>query len=209
MTTLSPKPVPAGPWRQQPVVKLVAVLLLLVVLVAGWRFVAGQLRDATTVELAQAITCEGTQIRDRRVGYPPERIQAIDLRRGMRCTVPVVVTNTGWAAVTVNQVVLPYLGAHGGAAVKVEDFLGMPVPKGRIRSDVDGVFPVDRELGAGDTWRFDIVLRFRESGCSSDGGTMWGSGLPTLRLSSLFVPGEVAAGFQLGYRGTPDSSCDR
>lgn len=90
---------------------------------------------------------------------------AIQLRPGMKCSVPVTLRNAGRLAVHLDEVVLPYMGAEGGAAVQVKSWEGR-VPEG---AEINAVFEMDRRLESGDTWETEIEFDFRPEGCTDRG----------------------------------------
>lgn len=136
--------------------------------------------------------CTGTE-----VDNPPG---AIRLRAGMKCRVPVMVRNMGRLAVDLDEVVLPFMGSRGGAAVQVKTWEGREPGV----ADVDAVFDVDRHLEPGDTWDTEIHYDFRPGGCTTRGtfstpgldvgASAWG------RSVRLVGPGAL-------FKGTAESEC--
>lgn len=191
----------SGRWRW---IAAVAAVLALVVVAGGWVMAAGQARDAVTVRPAGPVRCTGADVGKVRMGHPERRLVAIPLRPGMRCSVPVRIENTGRRGVTVHTVVLPYMGAKGGAAVRVREFEGMPVPVGQ-QGDVDAVFPVAKRIAAGEHWTVEVVHTFRARGCTARG--TFTTDLLTARVSSLGRSGTRTTGRVVAFRGTRHSEC--
>lgn len=192
--------------RRLLIVAAMTVVIAGLVAMVGWRFVAADARDDVTVAWTGPVTCTGTKV----VEWTPEpgagTFPVVRLREGMRCVLPVSVANGGRLAVDVTRVRLPYMGPGGGAAVQVPRLAG----QAPIRpASVDAVFGLDERLAPGERLDLEIVFRFRPDGCDSPGATMWLAGqMPQVRVLALGRPGTRTPEETIGFRGTPESSCD-
>lgn len=180
-----------------------AVLALLALL--AWHVLAAQARDAVTVAWDGPVECSGTTVDSARSGGEDGPVQAIRLREGMRCTLPVSVTNESRFPVQVTRVHLPYMGPDGGAAVQVRELDGLPWARSR---SVDAVFRPDRPLARGESYEFEVVFEFRSppQGCTSR-GLLGIGGLPRVTVLALGRPGPRSAEETIGFRGTRQSEC--
>lgn len=174
---------------------LVLTAMFLTVAVA-FGLVVGFFAIGTSISKVEITTgapvCIGTE-----VDNPPG---AIRLRPGMKCRVPVTLRNMGRLAVDLDEVVLPFMGSRGGAAVQVKTWEG----REPVVADVDAVFDVDRRLEPGDAWNTEIQYDFRPGGCTARGtfstpvldveASAWG------RSVRLGGPGAL-------FKGTAESEC--
>ncbi|PUA80027.1 hypothetical protein [Nocardioides currus] len=175
---------------------VVVLTSMLALAAAGFAVVVGFFAIGTFVSKLAisngAPSCPGTTL----TGDP----RAMTLDPAMRCTMPVAVRNDGRLAVTLDELVLPSMGAEGGAAVQVTSWDGHPTPGG----DLDAVFDLDRRLEPGDSWETEIEFRFRPEGCTGRGTFV--VFLPAVRAGawgrSVEVPGPGVL-----FAGTRDSSC--
>jgi hypothetical protein len=188
------------------VVAVVALAVLGLVAILGWRVAASEARKRVTVEWAGPVTCEGTTVRpDRRADG--EEISAIRLREGMRCSLPVRVTNESRFDVKVTRVRLPLMGPEGGAAVQVRTLEG----RSWYRPDsTDAVFRLQEWLEPGDTYDFVVDFEFRAppEGCT-DSGLLGVGDMPKVTVRALGRPGLRSAEETIVFRGTRESSCTR
>jgi hypothetical protein len=188
------------------VVVVLAVLGLLAIL--GWRVAASEARKSVTVAWSGPVTCEGTTVEPTRRGDGGGTVPVIRLREGMRCSLPVRVTNEGRVDVKVTRVRLPFMGPVGGAAVQVRTLEG----RSWLRPDsVDAVFRLQEWLEPGDTYDFVVEFEFRAppEGCSGPGGVMGVGDMPKVTVRALGRPGMRSAEETIGFRGTRESSCVR
>jgi hypothetical protein len=186
------------------VVAVVALAVLGLVAILGWRVAASEARKRVAVEWAGTVTCEGTTVGP--AGVEGESFPAIRLREGMRCSLPVRVTNEGRVDVKVTRVRLPLMGPQAGAAVQVRTLEG----RSWYRPDsTDAVFRLQEWLEPGDTFDFVVEFEFRAppEGCSGPGGLMWVRDMPKVTVRALGRPGVRSADETLGFRGTRQSSC--
>lgn len=195
-----------GGLRWSATVALVVVAAVGLAALVGWRVVAAEAREHVTVSWSDPITCEGTTVRSVRSSDGEGTVQAIAMRRGMRCTLPVRVTNHSRFPVVVTRVRLPFLGPGGGAGVEVRRLEGSVPVKSRA---VDAVFSVDQPLATGESYDLEVVLEFRAppEGCSSARSLMWVGEFPQVTVLALGRPGAVRAERTIGFVGTKDSEC--
>lgn len=183
---------------------MTAAVLALLALVA-WHILAAQARDAVSVAWDGPVECSGTTVDSARAGQEDSPVEAIRLREGMRCTLPVSVTNESRFGVRVTRVSLPYMGPDGGAAVQVRELDGLPWARART---VDAVFRVDRRLEPGEAYEFAVDFEFRSppQGCTSRGLLRIGE-VPRVTVMALGRPGPRSAEETIGFRGTGESEC--
>lgn len=194
-----------GGLRRTLLVLAVVVVVLGLSAMVGWRVVAADARRNVSVTWSGPVTCTGTTVTQVRPGDEGESIQAIRLREGMSCTLPVRVTNKSRFAVTVTRVRLPYMGPHGGAAVQVRELEGRPWSRANT---IDAFFKVDERLKQGESYDFEIDFELRPppEGCT-DAGLFWVEGMPRVRVLALGRPGTRTADETIGFQGTRDSDC--
>lgn len=176
--------------------------LVVVVLAAGtWVWVADAQRDHTSVTWSGPVTCTGTDlVRVRLDGGP---VRAMRLVPGMACTVAVRVRNDGWFPVSVEQVVLPYMGPEGGAAVQVRRLDGQRADPGATDA-IDATFTRQATLRPTQTDDFVVRFTFRPDGCTAP-GTMFVRGLPEVTVSALGLAERRSAEETAAFRGTRKS----
>jgi hypothetical protein len=187
-------------------VVVLAVLGLLAIL--GWRVAASEARKSVSVAWTGPVTCEGTTVEPTGRGDGEGSSPAIRLREGMRCSLPVRVTNEGRVDVKVTRVRLPFMGPEASAAVQVRTLEG----QSWLRPDsTDAVFRLQEWLEPGDSYDFVVDFEFRAppEGCSGPGGVLWVGDMPKVTVRALGRPGVRSAEETLGFRGTRESSCTR
>ena len=194
-----------GGLRRTLLVLAVVVVVLGLSAMVGWRVVAADARRNVSVTWSGPVTCTGTTVEQVRPGDEGESIQAIRLREGMSCTLPVRVTNKSRFAVTVTRVRLPYMGPHGGAAVQVRELEGRPWSRANT---IDAFFKVDERLKEGESYDVEIEFELRPppEGCT-DAGLFWVEGMVRVRVLALGRPGTRTADEAIGFQGTRDSDC--
>lgn len=159
------------------VLGLFAVAGLMVSGAAGWVMWSG--RIAADVDVAwspQSPSCEGTTVR--RAGSQRPIIEA---QEPMRCVITVVVTNRSGRTVHVAHAVAAVVGPHTGAVVTAEN-AQRAAKHGEY--GIDALLPINRDLQAGESTTFDVVLVFHPRGCN-DGGTLFSSNWPTVTVDAL------------------------
>jgi hypothetical protein len=183
----------------------VVVIVLALSAMIGWRVVAADARRDVSVTWAGPLECTGTTVEQVRPGDDRERIQAMRLREGMSCTLPVRVTNDSRFGVQVTRVRLPYMGPGGGAAVQVTRLDGKPWAR---KGSTDAVFRVRERLEPGESHDFDVVFEFRPppQGCTSP-GLLWIGDFPRVTVLALGRPGARTAPETIGFLGTRESDC--
>jgi hypothetical protein len=185
------------------VVAVVVLAVLGLVAILGWRVAASEARKRVNVAWNGPVTCEGTTVGPEEV--EGEQFPAIRLREGMRCSLPVRVTNESRFDIKVTRVRLPYMGPEGGAAVQVRTLEGESWHR---PESIDAVFRLQEWLDAGDTYDFVVDFEFRAppEGCT-DQGVMWVRDMPKVTVRALGRPGVRIADETLGFRGTRQSTC--
>jgi len=185
------------------IVVAVAVIVLGLSALVGWRVVAADARRDVSVTWNGPVTCTGTTVESAE-GPDGEQIEAIRLREGMSCTLPVRVTNDSRFAVTVMRVRLPYMGPEAGPGVQVRQLDGLPVARPNA---LDAIFRVDERVEPGASYEFDVVFEFRPppQGCTD--GLVGLEEFPQVRVLALGRPGVRVAEETIGFLGTRDSDC--
>jgi hypothetical protein len=194
-----------GGLRRAAVVAVVVLAVLGLLAILAWRVAASEARKSVTVAWNGPVTCEGTTVEPHRPDEG-EEYPAISLREGMRCSLPVRVTNEGRIDVKVTRVRLPLMGPGGGAAVQVRTLEG----RSWLRPDsTDAVFGLREWLEPGDTYDFVVEFEFRAppEGCSGPGGAMGVRDMPKVTVRALGRPGVRSAEETIVFRGTRESSC--
>jgi hypothetical protein len=194
-----------GGLRRIAVVAVVVLAVLGLLAVLGWRVAASEARKSVGVTWNGPVTCVGTNVEPYR-SDGSEAYPAIHLREGMRCSLPVRVTNEGRVDVKVMRVRLPLMGPQANAAVQVRTLEGQSWLR---PSSTDAVFGLQEWLEPGDTYDFRVEFEFRAppEGCSGPGGVMWVRGMPKVIVRALGRPGVRSAEETLGFRGTRESGC--
>lgn len=155
---------------------VLAVLAVLGFACGGW--ILGSARTAGDVGVAwspESPVCEGTTVKD-----PGSQRPVIRARAGMRCVITVRVTNDSGRTVHVVDAVAPWVGPRTGAVVTAEN--AEPARRGS-EHDIDALLSLDRELGAGRSTEFDVVLVFRPAGCNQ-GVRFSAERWPTVRVDT-------------------------
>ena len=124
------------------------------------------------------------------------------LQPGMRCVLPVQLTNQGPLGVRISTVLLPFMGTRGGAAVQVKQ-VGHAVRQG---DDIDGHYRIDRSLAPGDRMTLNVVFVIRKGGCT-DRGPTWVERFPQVGVRALGIGSTVAATDAIAFQGTAASTC--
>jgi hypothetical protein len=99
----------------------------------------------------------------------------------MRCVITVEVTNGSGQTVHVVQAVAPVVGPRTGAVVTAEN--AEAAERGSTY-ELNALFPIDRDLAAGDSTSFEVVLVLHPRGCN-DGGTLSSMSWPTVTVDVL------------------------
>lgn len=182
------------------------VVLSLAAMLA-WRVFAAEVRDDVTVTWTGPVECEGTTVESIQPRPGGERVQAIRTREGMRCSLPVAISNDSRVSVQITRVRLPFMGPQSGVPAQVRTLDGSLW----LRPDsVDAVFRLDRRLEAGETYEFAIDVEFRPppDGCLSVGSATWLEGqMPQVRVLAFGRPGLRSVDETIAFRGTSDSEC--
>lgn len=160
-----------------------ALLAVLVVggvvggVVAGWLVWARQVAgDVEVTWSGDSPACEGTTVK--RADSQRPVIEAVE---SMRCVVTVEVHNGSGRTVHLAHAVAPVVGPRTGAVVTAEN--AAPTSS-QGEYDIDALLPLDRDVRAGETSDFDIVLVLNPRGCN-DGGTLWSANWPVVTIEAL------------------------
>ena len=196
-----------GVGRREIMVSAVVLMVLALVALLAWRIASAQVRDEVAVGWSGPVACTGTTVDEVRHRADGREIPVVRLREGMRCTVPVQVSNDSAASVTVTRVVLPIMGPSGTQAVRVVELEGASPT--RLRA-TDAVFRPGRRVEPGKTYGFDVELEFRPppAGCT-ERGLLVVEGLPRVTVLALGRAGVVRAEETIGFRGTAPGACSR
>lgn len=184
---------------------LVLALVLLAVSgtgVAGWMIWSGRIAaDLAVTWSAESPACEGTTVR--RAGSQRPVIEA---KATMRCVITVEVTNGSGRSVHVAHAIAPVVGPRTGAVVTAEN-AQRATKSGE--HDIDALFPLDRDLPAGESTDFDVVLVLHPSGCN-DSGTLSSPKWPIVTIEVLGRSYDVHGDMDFAFhRDGPTPGCER
>lgn len=140
------------------------------------------LADVSVAWSSDSPDCAGTAVRN-----PRSKSPVIEAQEGMRCRITVQVTNHSSRDVHLGDAVAPFVGPHTGAVVRAEN--AEPADRGSPYR-IDARLRLDRDLPAGTTTTFQIVLVFHPAGCN-DSGTMRVPNWPAVSVSALGRSREV------------------
>lgn len=178
-----------------------AVVAVLIVGCAGfvaWRATRGPAAGDVTVAWADGSpSCRGAKISGATSSRP-----VIEGERGMRCVVTVRVTNASAGTVHVVRAVAPGMGPRGigvARAVNAEH-----APRGSTY-DADALITVDRDLAAGRSTTFDVVLALRLTVC--DERPVYLSDWPTVTVTAQGRSIQRDPGRTVGIRGGGVPGC--
>lgn len=159
---------------------LLVVLVLLTVTgsaVGGWIAWSGRVAgDVAVTWSSESPACAGTTVRAAGSGRPV--IEAVE---AMRCVITVEVSNGSGRTVHVSEAVAPLVGPQTGTVVTAENAESPAAPDERGR---DARFPIDRDLRAGESTEFEVVLVLNPDGCN-DSGTFSVPQWPTVTVEVL------------------------
>ncbi|WP_162602282.1 hypothetical protein [Nocardioides daejeonensis] len=176
--------------------------VLVLALVGGWWFGGGRALGAVTVETVASPDCSGTRVV--RAPWDGQRVQAVELRRTMDCTLALRIRNDSWVPVTLDELRLPLMGPDAGAAVRVETVQidgteERPLPRG-----VAAVFPLDRRLGRDSTLDVTVRYTYRPDGCTALGVLQ----VPAARVPTGFLLRSRAVQAEpVHFAGTTETNC--
>lgn len=155
------------------------VLAALVVggaVVAGWVTWAGRIAGDVEVSWsAESPACVGTTVK--RAGSQRPVIEAVE---SMRCVITVEMSNGSGRTVHLARAVASLVGPRTGAVVTAGN--AEPASK-QGESDIDALFPLDRDLRPGQSTEFEVVLVLNPRGCN--GGTLFSSDWPVVTVETL------------------------
>ena len=146
----------------------------------GWYATAGHAAGQVSLAWKGPPRCVAAEYGPVRGIGPHPTIHA---RRGSRCTIRLEIRNDSARTVRLERLVAPYMGRGGGGILKADPQPPAAEAQRRFRGDTDAYYPLDRDLGAGETHRVEITLGFRGRGCSHARTTF--AGFPTLELTVL------------------------
>lgn len=159
------------------VLGLFSVVALILTVVAGWVMWSGRVAaDVDIAWSAQSPACDGTTVKKSSSQRP-----VIEAKRAMRCVITVEVSNRSGRTVHVGHAVAAMVGPRTGAVVTAEN-ASRGVGSGEY--DINALLPIDRDLRAGDSTVFDLVLVFHPRGCN-DSGTLSSSSWPMVTIDVL------------------------
>ncbi|HEY0952177.1 hypothetical protein [Nocardioides sp.] len=145
--------------------------------VAGWLVWAGRIAgDVEVTWSADSPDCAGTTVEK-----PGSHRPVIDAVESMRCVITVEVRNGSGRTVHLVRAVAPLVGPRTGGVVTAENAEPASPPGD---DGIDALFPLDRDLRAGGTSEFDIVLVLNPRGCDR-GVTIWSSDWPVVTVEAL------------------------
>lgn len=157
---------------------------------------------------ADALQCEGTRVRTVDVWrYDHDfTTPALEIRRGMHCTLEFHVINAGDSDVVLDTATVAGVGPGAGAGVRAAELTPLGA-KPRQDDGTAAVFSMDSyRLEAGDAEEFAVVLEYRR-GCTPPSANINFSESPAITTED----GSVATPFGPAYAfvGTQDSICDQ
>lgn len=159
------------------IIALAALVVTVGAVVGGWVLWSARVADDVSVAWSpDSPACEGTEVR-----RAASRRPVIDAEEGMRCVVTVRVTNDSGSTVHLVHAVAPMVGPRTGAVVTAEN---AETVDGDWAYDIDALLPLDRDLAAGESTTFEVVLVLRPRGCNA-GVTMWSKNWPTVTIDVL------------------------
>lgn len=183
---------------------------LVAVPVGGWYVASAATAARVTVDTHVA-WCRDTVLRTERVAGEDgrnDRVEILTVTPSTRCVVQVRVRNDGTFPVHLERAAAPLLGPSGGAVLRGR--VQVPGQPGQIDdpADDDASSLLDRDLSAGRSTGFRIVLEFRDDGCTAGRTIMRDWAL--VRFSSLgrtvTASGEQALAFR--SRGGQNPGCE-
>jgi hypothetical protein len=95
-------------------------------------------------------------------------VVAVEARPAMHCTLQVQIINRGRLTVTLNKLVLPYLGPGTGTVVQAAPVNGIE-PRTVPDDSIDAEYRIGRSLPPGKTRTVTVAFVYHESGCMAAG----------------------------------------
>ncbi|MCB0906454.1 MAG: hypothetical protein KDB63_04970 [Nocardioidaceae bacterium] len=193
---------PSVSWRNLPGGRIALVVAVASFLITGWILAGRQTGQAVHVSVG-AVSCTGAKVR------PADSNGAaatITPRPGMRCVVPVELTNSGAFSVRVTRVIVPTLGPRGTATVRARQASGGKPSK--AESNANAVFAFSERLAPGQSTTVKIVLAYRPGGCTSKGELLLPH-FPVLNTRALGVNSRVLPDAPLALAHTTGDACGR
>jgi hypothetical protein len=165
-----------------------ACLVLAVAIPVGWWTWSGH--NAAQLVVSWEPTCTGTEVST----YDASEAQlerdelqgqyVIDARPGFSCTVMITVHNGSRRTAHLTSVQAAFLGPKGGAEVMGGTTDDLPALSSQPTDDVDGRYPLARDLRAGATTTIELAVQWREKGCNS-GDYLWAGPWPIIAFDML------------------------
>jgi|GEM_PF-5165089 len=194
---------PSVSWRNLPGGRIALVVAVVSFLITGWILAGRQTGQAVHVSIGE-ITCTGAKVHTPGGdGQPP----TITPRAGMRCVLPVKLTNDGAFEVRVTRAILPTLGPEGTATVRARQVDG--AKPDRSESGLDAVFSVSERLAPGESTTLKVVLDYREGGCVAKGDPLVLPHVPVLNTRALAVNSRVQPDSPVAFAHTTAEACTR
>lgn len=194
---------PSVSWRSLPGGRIALVVAVVSFLITGWILAGRQTGQAVHVTLGVKY-CIGAKIHPTGGDEP---VPTINPRPGMRCVVPVKLTNDGAFEVQVTRVILPALGPEGTATARARQVDGAKPVKGE--SGLDAVFSVSERLAPGESTTLKVVLDYREGGCVAKGDQLLLPHFPVLNTRALAVNSRVQPDSPVAFAHTTAEPCGR
>lgn len=169
----------------------VAVVVVAVVVMLGWRALASSALDTVVVGVSDHDCGDTAKVRARADGSLVVRTS-----EEMRCTFTVTVANQGDRSVDLGEVRAAVMGPETGSVLLAETIDGAR-PRGDD-STVDALHTLDRDLAGGSTATFDIVVVFHPQGCNYS-GTLILDGFPRVEVSTLGAHRRIEAADDLAF----------
>jgi len=194
---------PSVSWRNLPGGRIALAVAVVSFLITGWILAGRQTGQAVNVSFGP-VSCTGAKIHPTGADEP---VPTIGPRPGMRCVVPVKLTNGGAFDVEVTRAILPTLGPDGTATVRARQVDGAKPVKGE--SGTDAVFRVSERLAPGESTTIRVILDYREGGCTTKGEPMLLPHFPVLNTRALAVNSRVLPDLPLAFAHTTADPCGR
>lgn len=190
-------------WRNIPGGRIALVLAVASFLITAWLVVGHQAGQAVSISYGK-VACSGAKVRLEPAGEDGVATPTISPRAGMRCSIPVRLTNNSPFDVRVTQVMVPGVGPRSHATVVVPSF-GHHKPT--QDSGVDAVFRVSEPLAPGASTTLHLVVQHRATGCVVKGEVLELAGFPTLDTRAFGVNSRVVAPGAVAVKGTSAEAC--
>lgn len=176
---------------------MLAGIVVLALLVAGWVLLTGRTLDRVTVTSGEW-RCSGTSLLPPRTGGRQQA--APRMQPGMRCRRTLTVHNESASGARLDGVVVPGLGSEGAEGVAVAS-----IDDRSPRPGDDARVDIGQHLAGGTSRRVPLVVVFRAGGCSPADERVRSTPRVTVSAWGRTRPVSPATGY--AFAGTPDSDC--